>query len=49
VREGRLVELLPQYQFDSLGIYVVYPSRRQLPLKVRAMIDYLSQMMQKAY
>jgi len=49
VRAGRLVELLPQYQFDSLGIYVVYPSRRQLPLKVRAMIDYLSQMMQKAY
>jgi len=49
VREGRLLELLPQYQFDSLGIYVVYPSRRQLPLKVRAMIDYLSQAMQKTY
>jgi len=49
VREGRLVELLPQYQFDNLGIYVVYPSRRQLPLKVRAMIDYLSQTMRKAY
>jgi len=49
VRAGRLVELLPQYQFDSLGIYVVYPSRRQLPLKVRAIIDYLSQTMRKTY
>jgi len=49
VREGRLVELLPQYRFDHLGIYAVYPSRRQLPLKVRAMIDYLSQTMQKEY
>jgi len=49
IRTGKLVELLPQYQFDSLGIYVVYPSRRQLPLKVRAMIDYLSQTMRKEY
>jgi len=49
VREGRLVELLPQYRFEHLGIYVIYPSRRQLPLKVRAMIDYLSQTMQKEY
>jgi len=49
VHAGRLVELLPQYRFDQLGIYVVYPSRRQLPLKVRVMIDYLSQTIQKEY
>jgi len=49
VREGRLIELLPQYRFDALGIYVVYPSRRQLPLKVRAMIDYLSQTVKREY
>jgi len=49
VRAGRLVELLPQYRFNDLGIYVVYPSRRQLPRKVRAMIDYLSQTLQTEY
>jgi len=49
VRAGRLVELLPQYRFEQLGIYVVYPSRRQLPLKVRAMIDYLSERVQGEY
>jgi len=49
VRAGRLVELLPQYRFERLGIYVVYPSRRQLPLKVRAMIDYLSATLRGEY
>jgi DNA-binding transcriptional LysR family regulator len=38
---GQLVELLPQWQADEFGIYVVYPTRRHLPAKVRLMIDYL--------
>lgn len=49
IRQGTLVELLPQCRFDELGVYAVYPSRRQLSLKVRAMIDYLSDAMQKDY
>lgn len=40
---GDLVELLPGYQADILGIYAVFPSRRQLSLKVRHMVDYLTQ------
>ncbi len=45
LREGRLKRLLPQYSwtastFDTAA-WVLYPNRRHLPGKVRAMIDYL--------
>jgi DNA-binding transcriptional LysR family regulator len=41
LREGTLVELLPGYRSIELGIHVVYPSRKHLPLKVRRLIDFL--------
>ncbi len=41
--EGRLVEVLPQYHGPELGIYAVYPTRRQLPARVRILIDYLAE------
>ncbi|RMX07774.1 LysR family transcriptional regulator [Corticibacter populi] len=41
LRAGRLVTLLPQYAPRELGIHAVYPSRKQLPQKVRAMVNYL--------
>lgn len=40
---GALVELMPQYRSIELGVYAVYPTRRHLPTKVRAMVDYLVQ------
>jgi len=42
IKEGRLVRLMPEYRSVELGIYAVYPSRKQLPLKVRCLIDFLS-------
>jgi DNA-binding transcriptional LysR family regulator len=41
LRAGRLVELLPEWRVGELGIYAVYASRRHLPPKLRAMIDFL--------
>ena len=38
---GALVEVLPQYRSIELGVYAVYPSRKHLTPKVRAMIDFL--------
>ena len=38
---GALVEILPQYRSIELGIYAVYPSRKHLTPKVRALIDFL--------
>ena len=38
---GALVELLPAYRSIDLGIYAVYPSRKHLTPKVRALVDFL--------
>jgi DNA-binding transcriptional LysR family regulator len=38
---GTLVEVLPQYRSLELGVYAVYPTRKHLTPKVRALIDFL--------
>ena len=38
---GRLTELLPGWRGPSVDIHAVYPSRRHLAGKVRAMVDFL--------
>jgi len=40
---GRLVRLLPAFEtIPDLGIYVVYPDKRFVPLKVRSFIDVIA-------
>lgn len=39
---GRLVQLLPQYRSIELGIYAVYPTRRFVLPKVRALLEFLA-------
>jgi DNA-binding transcriptional LysR family regulator len=41
LKHGQLVRVLPEYRSRELGIYAVYPSRKQLPLKVRCLVDFL--------
>lgn len=41
LRQGRLVELLPDYASLTIGIHAVYPSRKHLPIKTRRMVDFL--------
>ena len=38
---GALVEVLPNYRSIELGVYAVYPSRKHLAPRVRALIDFL--------
>ncbi|AMQ90334.1 LysR family transcriptional regulator [Marinobacter sp. LQ44] len=38
---GRLVELLPEYCSTELGVYAVYPTRKFVTPKVRALVDFL--------
>lgn len=41
LESGQLVQILPEYHSEAAGIFAVYPQRSFLPLKVRAVIDYL--------
>ena len=38
---GELIELLPGYRPQPMGIYGIYTSRRQMPSTLRAMLDFL--------
>lgn len=42
LKAGRLVKILPQYEGPALHIHAVYPSRKHLSGKVRAMVDFLA-------
>lgn len=41
IERGQLVQILPDYHFPDRDIYLVYHSRRQLPTKVVAFIDFV--------
>ena len=41
LRDGTLVRVLEAFEAPALPIYAVYPSRRFLPAKVRAFVDFL--------
>ncbi|MNL36755.1 hypothetical protein D3C87_1588600 [compost metagenome] len=43
LRSGALVEILPEYRSIELGIYVVYPTRKHVASKVRALISFLTE------
>ena len=44
IKNGNLIHMLPEYQTaPERGIYVVYPDKKFLPLKVRKFIDMLQQ------
>jgi DNA-binding transcriptional LysR family regulator len=39
---GRLVRLLPGYRMGQIALYLVYPSRRFLSVKVRSFVDFIN-------
>ena len=40
---GQLVEILPEYRSTELGIYAIYPTRKHVAPKVRALVSFLEQ------
>jgi len=40
---GTLVELMPEFRSIELGIYALYPSRKHVAPKVRALVDFLAE------
>jgi len=45
---GALVALLPGYRSTEFGIYAAYPSRKYLPLKIRRLVDFLTESFRNA-
>lgn len=43
IQEGRLVSVLPQFRPVGVDIYAVFPSRKNLPVRVRTFLDFLRQ------
>jgi DNA-binding transcriptional LysR family regulator len=43
IREGKLVQLLPDWQCEPLRIYALLPGRRLIPAKVREFLDRLEE------
>ncbi len=41
LRSGALVQVLPDYEPQQLGIHALYGTRRQMPQAVRALLDFL--------
>lgn len=39
-RSGQLADLFPDWPDERFALYALYPSRRSLPPKVHAFIDY---------
>lgn len=40
--EGTLVELMPEFRSIELGVYALYPTRKHVSAKVRALIEFLA-------
>ena len=47
IQQNRLKKLLPAYQPNGLDIYAMYPSRRNLPGRVRLFLEFLRERFQK--
>jgi DNA-binding transcriptional LysR family regulator len=47
IEAGRLVNVMPEFPPARLPISVVYPSRRNLPLRVRTVLDFLVQVVRE--
>lgn len=45
--DGRLVELFAEHSAERADIYALYPDRRNLPARVRALLDFLDEAMSR--
>jgi DNA-binding transcriptional LysR family regulator len=43
LQKGELIEVLPDFKTAIFGVYAVYPSRKHVSPKIRALVDFLMQ------
>lgn len=46
IQDGTLVDLFPEWSEETYPLYASYPSRKNLPMKVRAFVDFMIDMVQ---
>ena len=42
INQGRLVEILPDYEAEPMPVSLIYAARRHIPLRVQAFMDWLT-------
>ncbi len=42
LKDGRLVQILPDYKWPEIGAYAIYPPTRHLSARVRKLVDHLA-------
>jgi len=47
IRSGRLRQLLPNFQTRRYPLYITFPSRRSLPPRTRAVIDFVTELLRE--
>jgi DNA-binding transcriptional LysR family regulator len=48
LRNGRLVQVLPQYHTPDADIYAVYPQRHQMSTRVRTFVDFIAESLSRS-
>lgn len=43
LRQGRLVQLLPDHEPETLGVHAIFLSRQHLPLALRLLVEFLAE------
>jgi DNA-binding transcriptional LysR family regulator len=41
LKQGKLIDLFPDWPDERFPFYAVYPSRKHLPAKTRAFLDFV--------
>jgi DNA-binding transcriptional LysR family regulator len=41
LRAGTLVRVLPEYHFEELNLFAIYPSRKFVDAKIKTWVDFL--------
>ncbi|MCW3605124.1 LysR family transcriptional regulator [Burkholderia cenocepacia] len=49
LRSGALVRVLPDYQAEEIGVFLVYASRQHLDAKTRAWVDFMKAALRDAF
>lgn len=47
VKSKRLIPVLSDWHLNTLAVYLVYPSRKYLPVRTRAMLDHIKSLQEK--